>query len=99
MPSFQHNLMGISKICNNDCKVVFDKTAAIVFAQDGTTLLKGWREQDGANLWWFSLIPNEAITPTWTMQAPTALNAHDLPSVGMLVHYLHAAASFPIKST
>jgi hypothetical protein len=28
-----------------------------------------------------------------------ALNAHDLPSVGALVNYLHAAAGFPIKST
>jgi len=50
MPSFQHNLMGIGKLCNNDCKVVFDKTAVTVFAQDGTTLLKGWREQDGNKL-------------------------------------------------
>jgi hypothetical protein len=24
MPSFQHNLMGIGKLCDNDCKVVFD---------------------------------------------------------------------------
>ena len=28
-----------------------------------------------------------------------ALNAHDLPSVGSLVRYLHAAAGFPVKST
>jgi hypothetical protein len=26
MPSFQHNLMGIGKLCDNDCRVVFDKT-------------------------------------------------------------------------
>eukprot|EP00956_Cyclotella_meneghiniana_P042677 scaffold249030_cov93-Cyclotella_meneghiniana.AAC.1 len=28
-----------------------------------------------------------------------ALNAHDLPSVGALVHYLHATAGFPVKAT
>ncbi|KAL7478323.1 hypothetical protein ACHAW6_004092 [Cyclotella cf. meneghiniana] len=33
------------------------------------------------------------------MQAPTALNAHDLPSVGTLIQYLHVAAGFPLKST
>eukprot|EP00804_Cyclotella_cryptica_P022924 CCRYP_018758-RA/>CCRYP_018758-RA protein AED:0.17 eAED:0.24 QI:0/0/0/1/0.5/0.33/3/0/705 len=33
------------------------------------------------------------------MHLPTALNAHDLPSVSALVHYLHAAAGFPVKST
>jgi hypothetical protein len=91
--------MRIGKICNNNCKVVFDKTAVTVFAPDGTTLLQGWREQDGAKLWRFSLIPNETISPTWATQAPTALNAHDLPSVGVLVHYLHATAGFPVKST
>jgi hypothetical protein len=41
MPSFQHNLMGIGKLCDNGCKVVFDKTAVTVFAQDGSMLLKG----------------------------------------------------------
>ena len=35
----------------------------------------------------------------WVIQTPTALNAHNLPSVGMLVHYLHDAAAFPVKST
>jgi hypothetical protein len=99
MLSFQHNLLGIGKLCDNDCKVVFDKTAVTVFAHDGSMLLKGWREQDGAKLWWFSLILNNNVTPTWAMQAPAILNAHDLPSVGALVHYLHAAAGFPVKST
>ncbi|KAL7502269.1 hypothetical protein ACHAXN_000895 [Cyclotella atomus] len=99
MPSFQHNLMGIGKLCDNDCKVVFDKATVTVFANDGSMLLKGWREQNGARLWRFSLIPNETVTPTWAMQAPSALNAHDLPSVSALVHYLHAAAGFPVRST
>jgi hypothetical protein len=91
--------MGIGKLCVNDCKVVFHKTAITVFAQDGSMLLKGWREQDGTKLWRFSLNPNNNVTPVWATQVPAAINAHDLPSVGALVHYLHAAAGFPVKST
>jgi hypothetical protein len=99
MPSFQHNLMGIGKLCDNDCRVVFDKTTVTVLANDGSTLLQGWREQQGAKLWRFSLIPNQQVSPKWATQTPMALNARDLPSVGALVHYLHAAAGFPVKAT
>eukprot|EP00956_Cyclotella_meneghiniana_P023402 scaffold45578_cov41-Cyclotella_meneghiniana.AAC.1 len=91
--------MGIGKLCDNNCKVVFDKAAVTVFAKDGSTLLKGWREQQGAKLWRFSLIPDQDVTPEWASQVPMALNAHDLPSVGALVHYLHATAGFPVKAT
>eukprot|EP00804_Cyclotella_cryptica_P022702 CCRYP_012494-RA/>CCRYP_012494-RA protein AED:0.42 eAED:0.42 QI:0/0/0/1/1/1/2/0/149 len=58
-----------------------------------------WREQAGAKLWQFSLIPLHTISPPPPSHPPTALNAHDLPSVSALVHYLHAAAGFPVKST
>ena len=27
------------------------------------------------------------------------MNAHDLPSVGTLVHYLHTCVGFPVRST
>jgi hypothetical protein len=97
MPSFQHNLLGIGKLCDNGCKVGFDKAAVTVYAQDGTSLLQGWREPDGAKLWRFSLLPNQGAPPTWALATPVALNAHDLPSVAALVHYLHAAAGFPVK--
>eukprot|EP00804_Cyclotella_cryptica_P029094 CCRYP_005281-RA/>CCRYP_005281-RA protein AED:0.19 eAED:0.20 QI:0/0/0/0.71/0.16/0/7/0/1210 len=99
MPSFQHNLMGIGKLCDNNCRVVFDKTTVTVFANDGSTLLQGWREQHGAKLWRFSLIPNQQVSPGGASQAPMALNARDLPSMGALVHYLHAAAGFPVTAT
>jgi len=99
MPSFQHNLLGIGKICDSDCRVVFDKTSVTILAPDGTTLLQGWREQAGAKLWCFSLIPSHYISPTPPPLPPTAINAHDLPSVSALIHYLHAAAGFPVKST
>jgi len=99
MPTFQHNLLGIGKFCDKDCTVVFDKSAVTVFAQDGSSLLQGWREPDGAKLWRFSLLPDQVSAPAWALTTPLALNAHDLPSVGALVHYLHAAAGFPVKST
>jgi hypothetical protein len=92
-------LLGIGKLCDSNCKVVFKKTAVAVFAQDGSTILQGWHEPDGAKLWRFSLLPNSEAPPAWAMHAPAALNAHDLPSVLALVHYLHAAAGFPVKST
>ena len=38
------------------------------------------------------------MPPEWS-SGPTALNAHDLPSVGALVRYLHAATGFPVNST
>jgi hypothetical protein len=99
MPTFQHNLLGIGKFCDKDCTVVFDKSAVTVFAKDGSSLLQGWRDPDGAKLWRFSLLPDQVSTPAWALTTPLALNAHDLPSVGALVHYLHAAAGFPVKST
>jgi hypothetical protein len=99
MPTFQHNLLGIGKFCDKDCTVVFDKAAVTVFAKDGSSLLQGWREPDGAKLWRFSLLPDQVSAPAWALTTPLALNAHDLPSVGALVHYLHAAAGFPVKST
>ena len=62
-------------------------------------------EAAGAKLWRFSLRPqnsnsqNSDSAPLEWQNGPAALNAHDLPSVGALVRYLHAAAGFPIKST
>ena len=69
---------------------------------NNTILLKGWRDTTGAKLWIFSLRPKynhvSSIQPE-PPKIPTALNAHDLPSVGALVRYLHTAAGFPVKST
>eukprot|EP00804_Cyclotella_cryptica_P006571 CCRYP_021176-RA/>CCRYP_021176-RA protein AED:0.48 eAED:0.43 QI:0/0/0/0.85/0/0/7/0/757 len=93
MPSFQHNLMGIGKLCDNNCRVVFDKTTVTVFANNGSILLQGWREQHGAKLWRFSLIPNQQVCPTEHHKPPW------LSIVGALVHYLHAVAGFPVKAT
>jgi hypothetical protein len=59
MPSFQHNLMGIGKLCDNDCRVVFDKTTVTVFANNGSILLQGWRETSGIFLCSHTTTPRE----------------------------------------
>ena len=101
MPTFKHNLFGVGKLCDNGCRVLFDANAVTVFDnQSNSILLQGWRETTGAKLWRFSLLPEDhPAPPSGYMASPMALNAGDLPSIGALVHYLHAAAGFPVKST
>ena len=99
MPNFHHNLLGIGPLCDHDCRVLFDKSAVTVFSRQNTILLRGHRETTGAKLWRFHLIPqNQNSLPQW-QTGPVALRAHDLPSVGALVRYLHAVAGFLVKST
>ena len=42
MSNFHHNLMGIGKLCDHDCKVLFGNTAVTVFSQDKVVILCGW---------------------------------------------------------
>ena len=103
MPTFQHNLIGIGKLCDHGCKVLFDSNVVTVFSKDNKNiLLKGWRDITGAKLWSFYLRPEDntvsSIHPS-TPTTPAALNTHDPPSVGALVRYLNAAAELPVKST
>ena len=98
MPQLHHNLMGIGPLCDHGCCVLFEETAVTVFSKNNTVLLKGHRKQFGAKLWRLYLHPKNTVLqqcPT----GPIALNANNLPSVGTLVRYLHAAAGFPVKST
>ena len=100
MPNFHHNLIGIGPLCDHVCRILFEKTAVTVFSKDGTILLRGHYEAAGAKLCRFSLCPqNSDSAPLEWQNGPVALNAHDLPSVGALIRYLHAAAGFPVKST
>ena len=86
MPNFHHNLMGIGKICDHNCKVLFLKTAVTVLSQNNVVILRGWRELTGTNLWSFSLLPQaRPYIPTEWRSAPSALNSHDLPSIVALV--------------
>ena len=103
MPTFQHNLPGIGKLCDHGCKFLFDSHAVTIFFKDNQgILIKGWQDTTGAKLWRFSLQPEDhpisSIHPS-DPAPPASLNAHDLPSVGPLVRYLHAAAGFSVKST
>ena len=103
MPTFQHNLLGIGKLCDHGCKVLFDSNAVTVFSKNNKDiLLKGWRDTTSAKLWRLSLRPEDNPISSIHPSAPTppaALYAHDLPSDGALVRYLHTAAGFPVKST
>ena len=59
MPTFQHNLLGIGKLCDHGCKFLFNSNAVTVFSKDNQgILLKGWRDTTGAKLWRFSLLTN-----------------------------------------
>ena len=92
--------MGIGPLCDHGCRVVFEKTKVTIFSKDSTELLCGWHESIGYKLWRFSLCPGDHNpTPPDCSKGPTALNAHDLPSVGALIRYLHATAGFPVRST
>ena len=42
MPTYQNNLLGIGKLCDHGCKVLFDRNAVTVFFKDNKNiLLKG----------------------------------------------------------
>jgi hypothetical protein len=104
MPSFKHTLFGVGPLCDNGCRVLFDSASVTIFDKtDDSILLQGWREPTGAKLWRFSLLPDNNASHHVSLptpnDTPSALNATDLPSIGALVHYLHAAAGFPVKST
>ncbi|KAL7531241.1 hypothetical protein ACHAWF_011470, partial [Thalassiosira exigua] len=68
-------------------------------------VLSGWRDPEGARLWYFDLLPEEEDLPQPTTFEPrnqatlAAYSAYDLPSVQALVRYFHAAAGFPVRDT
>ena len=41
MPNFHHNLMGIGKFCDHNCRVLFEKTSITVFSQYNYVILRG----------------------------------------------------------
>ena len=98
MPQFRHNLIGIGPLCDHGCRILFEETSVTVLFKDNTVLFTGYREQAGSKLWRFSLRPEHTILQQFPT-GPVALNAKNIPSVGTLVQYLHAAAGFPVKST
>ena len=103
MPGFQQTLIGIGPICDAGYTVHFSDVDVIVRDKAHRAVLSGWRATDGAKLWHFNLLPEGDEYPTETLPRESAslaaYSAYDLPSVGALVAYLHAAAGFPVKDT
>ena len=92
--------MGIGPMCDHECCVLYEKHTVTVYSRDDDVLLCGRREQCGAKLWQFELLPQGHTTlPEARPTILVAMNAHDLPSVCSLVHYLHACTGFPVRST
>ena len=92
--------MGIGPLCDHGCRVLFEKKTVTVYSQDDDVLLRGWREPRGARLWKFALRPQGHTTLTAARTTgPVDMNAHNLTSVYTLVHYLHACAVSPVRST
>ena len=80
-------------------KLCFKKPIT-VFCQYNAVLLRGCCEPAGTKLWRFSLLPQDhPCIPTKYKAGPVAINTHDLPSIGALIRYLHAASGFQVKST
>jgi len=104
MPGFRQTLIGIGPICDAGFTVHFSDVDVIVRDKKGRDVLSGWRALDEpGKLWHFNLLPEGDEIPTETMPRQSAslaaYSAYDLPSVGALVAYLHAAAGFPVKDT
>ena len=55
MPIFPHTLIGLGPFANQDCMIVFTKTAVTVYRPDGHPILLGWRNETGPRLWHFPL--------------------------------------------
>jgi hypothetical protein len=62
MPNFSHTLIGLGPFANQDCTIIFTKTAVTVYHPDGHPILSGWRDETGLWLWHFSLTA-EATNP------------------------------------
>ena len=104
MPEFQETLLGIGPICDAGYTVIFLDSDVIIQDKKGNAILSGWRDPEGAKLWYFNLLPEEEELPTPSL-APrnqatlAAFSAYDLPSVEALIRYFHAAAGFPVRDT
>ena len=102
MPSFNNSLIAISRLCDENCTVLFTKHTVNVFDPEGKTILTGWRDQPGPCLWRFSLLPTDDIPPIpHNIQSDNvmAFSAYNLPIIEARFRFYHAAAGFTINST
>ena len=50
MPTFKHNLLGIGRLCDHGCTVLFDSYVVTIFSKDNKTiLLTVWRGTGGVS--------------------------------------------------
>ena len=92
----------------------FHKYTVTIYDPQVIPLLQGWQDNTGASIWCFALRPQIStlfsmkedgqaftVVPKSVVKSSNlkAFSAYDLPSVEILVRYLHASAGFPVKST
>ena len=97
-----HNLMGIGGFCDADCKVLFKKTSVTIFENKGETVIKGWRDNNGPELWNIYLLPNDNDSCGRNQAEQTTIGvyiAYDLPSVAALLRYFHEDVGYPVRYT
>ena len=102
MNTFTNILIGVGPICDANCTLVFKKQDFTVISPEGNPILQGWREKKLPPLWRIALKINDRGKQKYTttnQKIPEAHSAYDLPSIEVLVRYMHAAAGFPVKST
>ena len=63
---FQHSLLGIGKLCDEDCTVLSKKHSVQLFNPDSDIILTGWRDTSGPRHWRFSLLPKNTDAPPAT---------------------------------
>ncbi len=86
MPSFPHTLIGLGPFADLGCSIDFTKTAVNIIDPDGQSILEGWREQEGPQLWRFPLKANK---PSLLLTASLENNEEPGPRV--------SAADFPCR--
>ena len=103
MPGFNHTLLGVGPIYDNDWTVTFSHDAVVVRYSKNRTILTGWSEEQTPYLWHIALITDNTDIPEVPQDASqvslVGYSAYELPSVEALVRYFHVAAGFPVQST
>ena len=83
MPNFPHTLIGLGPFANQDCTIVFTKTAVTVYHLDAHPILTGWQDETDLWLWHFPLNAKAAIPQDAT--GATALRPSIPPPSPLLV--------------
>ena len=79
IPGLTNNLLSLGKLCDADCSVYLDKHELIVHNKMGKQILKGIREQTGAQLWCVNITPPHL--PVQNNPPPMPQPAQALPTM------------------